>query len=223
MIEELSEKVYKKINKEYNSYLEDIKKLSSDEIIKSAYEITVKQELVEMFCHEENKYKLMVLLEKDNALEFLYNSWMETDGGLHNIVEEKLAPIFYDMTIDCKKNILEKIKKNSNYELICDISDTLQAFDTSDFCYHIKDKFDIDNLDIYDVYSMLQTKEDINFLIDYFKGMKANEHLSYCIEIGVIDYQSYNRIDEKLLPGLLKLKKEQLKVNNNKTIIDRGR
>lgn len=227
MIEELAEKVDKKINKEYNSYLEDIKKLPLDQIIQIAYEIAVKEELTEMFYKESNhdKYQLMALLEQDNTLEFLYNAWINGGCGIRTLLENSLSDTFYNMKKEYEERINLKIRDNPNYNLIRSISNTLQSFDTSDFCYHIKNKYNIKDLDIYDVYSILQTKDGVKYLIDYFEEMKENDHLSYCIEIGVINYEDYDRIDGKILPGLSKLSKDQAKnnKNHNKISIDRGR
>ena len=113
------------------------------------------------------------------------------------------------------KNTIDSNKRDSvrkNYDLIAEQYG-------EDFGTYIED------LDIYDVYNILQTNDGVKYLIDYFEEMKENDHLSYCIEIGVINYEDYDRIDGKILPGLSKLSKDQAKnnKNHNKISIDRGR
>lgn len=102
----MNEKVYKKLSAEYEEYLNQVKKLSKEKIILNAYEITCKENIKDYFYKtniEHSKY----LLKLDNALDFLYQEWLRTDGGIHNILDDSIVESLY------KLNELDKKRKMS--------------------------------------------------------------------------------------------------------------
>ena len=80
----LEDRAYEKINREMNEYLAEIKTKSPEEIVEAAYEITYKQEILCMFESEGtfNDKQNMTILKTKNALDYLYQEWMEYDGSV---------------------------------------------------------------------------------------------------------------------------------------------
>lgn len=219
MIKELADKLYAKLLAEYLNYISEIKLLSKDEIIKNAYQITIKREFVDMFygtCNF-NKFQLLALLEKEKPLQFLYDSWDKSDGGIHNILEEKLDDDFYELGNNYKNKVMLEIQKDGNYQLIENISDTLSALDDYDFCTYIKEKFKVDDLDEYDIHLVLYSKDGAKYLYDFCDEIKNEQQVKYLRQISVLDNEKMDNIEDKILPNLRNVIKEQDKVIDKKS------
>ena len=100
-----------------------------------------------------------------------------------------------------------EIKKS----LIKNIVNTLQQLDNYDFCFFLKKKFNIKDFDYSNISKILETKEGINNLKDFFEEMKDNDQLNYLTEIMVFDSSTYEGIKDRLIPGLEELFKEKIK------------
>lgn len=81
----LEDRAYKKIKRELDEYIADIKTKSPTEIVEAAYEITCKREVVSLFeweCAFSDKQSKAVLKTK-NALDHIYQEWVEySETGL---------------------------------------------------------------------------------------------------------------------------------------------
>ena len=100
-----------------------------------------------------------------------------------------------------------KIEKS----LIKEIVSTLQQLDNYDFCFFLKKKYNIRDFDYSNINKILETKEGINNLKDFFEEMKDNEQLNYLTEIMLFDSSTYEGISDRLIPGLEELYKEKTK------------
>lgn len=100
-----------------------------------------------------------------------------------------------------------KIEKS----LIKEIVSTLQQLDNYDFCFFLKKKYNIRDFDYSNINKILETKEGINNLKDFFEEMKDNNQLNYLTEIMLFDSSTYEGISDKLIPGLEELYKEKTK------------
>lgn len=91
--ENYSVALYEKVKAEYDSFIADIKKESSDVIVESAYEIVIKDEITN-YCQEhtpkltEQQYE--VLLSSRNTLHEVYEQWCN-NGELHGIDDIGIA------------------------------------------------------------------------------------------------------------------------------------
>ena len=224
MIEDLRNKVYHKINSEYLEYIDNIKQLSLEDIIKNSYQIAIKEEFIDMFSvtGNYNKFQLLALLEKENTLDYLYEAYEGTDGGLHNFLEEKLDEEFYNLGNDYVEKINEKIELDSNSELVKDISEALTKLDRYEFCNYIKKKFNVEDLDVLDVYNILNKKDGAKYLYDFCNQVKDDQQLLYLKEIMIIDSEAIDRIEDKILPKLKTIIDSQEKNSDTKTK-DKGR
>lgn len=70
----LKNRAYEKLNSEMNEYLNEVKTKPPGEIIKSAYEITYKEEILCLFdggkTFSDKQYR--AVLKTKNALDYLY-------------------------------------------------------------------------------------------------------------------------------------------------------
>ncbi len=207
-IEELSNKVYKKLEHEFDMFKESCLTKTKEEILKSAYEIAVKEEIIESFnsnIYEEEQY--LALLENDNMLENIYQDWMNAESGIHIPIEESIE--FYLNEIEEKYT---KLESDPNSKLIKDMTKTLRELRNYEFYDDniIQRKFLY--YDKNDVQDLLNSKDGARKLLNYFNDVKDNEHLKYLKEIQVIDTESVNKIDE-YIPKL----NEIINKNRNKS------
>lgn len=224
MTKELADKVYNKVHNEYMEYIDNIKRLPIEEIVKNSHSITMRQEFVDMFQGTENfnKFQLLALLEKENTLDYLYEVYEDTDGGLHNFLEEKLDDEFYDLGNDYEEKINEKIELDNNSELIKDISEVLTELNRYEFCHYIQQKFNAEDLDAFDVYNILNAKDGAKYLYDFCDNVRHEQQLLYLKEISVINSEAIDNIDDKILIKLKTIIDSQEKSLNSKSK-DKGR
>ena len=225
MIGKLTEKVYEKLHSDFLKYLEEIKKLPVNELENKIYEMLFKQEIVDMFYGREryNKLELNALLKKDNLLDYLYSKWDSTayvsDLSIENDIEEQIEQaieiVMLDLATDDVSLIKTKIKNSPNYELIKDISETLTALDNYDFCYHLKDRFNVEDFDTVEVYEILNTKDGAKYIYDFCDQVRHEDQVKYLLQIHVLDNDKINNIEDKILPKLKNYINQQEK-NKNK-------
>lgn len=211
MNKDLVEKLYLKLKEEYLNYVDKIKQLPVDEIINKSYELTIRKEFVDMFydtCNF-NKFQLLALFEKDQPLQYLYDSWYECDYGMHNLLLDNLDDTFYKLGDDYENKVMLEIQKDKNYSLIESISDVLQAFDNYDFCTYLKQKFNVNDLDEYDVYKILNSKDGGKYLYDFLDQIRYEDQVNYLLDIQVLDSEKVNSIEDKILPELKKNIRQQ--------------
>jgi len=234
MIEQLTNEVYQKLNMEYQKYINKMLKKSPKEIIENAYPIVIKQELVDMFYSVRNYDEdgLKGLLIQENTLQFLYDAWLDIDGGIHNLLEECLMDTITEIGEDYNDILKDKLKSDPNAELIECMASALGDFDDADYelCSALKDKYNISELSIedyeagedsikeIDIYEIFCSKEGKKYLYNTFLNLKDNDHLQYLGKISVINSISYKNIEEKILPKL-----KELIILDNKNISKNNR
>ena len=98
----IKEEIYNKMEKEYNDFIDKIKSLDIDEIIESAYGITVRKEIL-LFFESDNNYDIRALrklIREDNPLDKLYQDWLKTDGGIHEALRDSVNDSLEDLVKD---------------------------------------------------------------------------------------------------------------------------
>ena len=103
------------------------------------------------------------------------------------------------------------MSNKSEKSLIKDIVSTLQQLDNYDFCFFMKKKYNIKDFDYNNVSKILEIKEGINNLKEFFEEMKDNDQLNYLNEIMVFDSTTYEVIKDRLIPELEELYKKKTK------------
>lgn len=212
MKERLNIEIYNKLNRELKAFKDELTKLKPEEIINKSYEITIKEEFVDLFGGEPkyDLHTLKALLQKDNVLDYLYDDWYnDKHHGISELVEDNMYGLLEDLTSKYESDLFDKIEESPNYELIVDISEALLDFSRYELCYKLKNKYEVDELDLIDINDILNTKGGKQYLYDSFVDLKSNEQLEYLNEISVINSTNYNNIEEKILPKLKELIKEE--------------
>jgi len=216
-IEDLCNQMYEKLSRELREYKKELREQNVDMIIRSSYETTIKEQFPDMFFGKEHydEYQLRALLDLDNTLNGLYNAWMDSDLGLHNILEDTLEDFIMDLADEYIETQEEKIQQKSNYELISNISEALTDFDRYDFNNYIKEKYEIEDFDLISVDMILNSKDGVLNLYHNFIELKNSSYLRYLNQTQVIDGTNYQNIENKIIPELRKIISQQER--NNKT------
>ena len=85
--------LYKKVQAEYDGFIAEMKGKSADEIIESAYQIVIKDEIT-TFCRDcspkLNDRQFEALLSSKNALYEIFEQWCK-NGELHGLADIGIA------------------------------------------------------------------------------------------------------------------------------------
>lgn len=86
----ISDKVYEKMKHELDDFKEELKTKSPDEIIKSAYEIVAKENILMAFEFEGyfNISQYQTLMKTKYPLDYLYHEWLDFDSLEMNYLQE---------------------------------------------------------------------------------------------------------------------------------------
>ena len=208
------DKVYSRLQNELK-YIEDkYMEKSKEEIINNAYELAIKQEIVN--CFESCDYDIVdykILLEENNILDFLYKDWMHSDYGIHQPIEENLQEYLYELednyekferdpNSDLIKDMMVTLKELKNYDLTTSIDKANQTLLNKDFEYNK-----------YGLQRMLNSKNGAKDLMEFFNEIKDNKQLEYLKEIQVINSESIDKIKDEYIPKL----NEIINKNKNKS------
>lgn len=91
---DIRKKLYEKMQNEYNDFIEEMKNNEPQFIVNNAYQIVIKEELVAMFYPESKQYdidEIKALNKTKNPLEELYQGWMDSDAGIHSVLEDNVS------------------------------------------------------------------------------------------------------------------------------------
>lgn len=80
----MEEKLQEKLEEELNNFKQDIKTKGVDFVIDKAYEITVKQEIIDSLIYDNSlsKKEINALLSCKDPLQKIYDDWLTQDGNL---------------------------------------------------------------------------------------------------------------------------------------------
>lgn len=104
--EELKEKLIEKLDKELREYKGYLRQKSPDEIIESAYQMTVKTLIIGEMS-EKNQLKALIK-QKDLLAEF-YEDWRNSDGRLGENISYEMDN---SIKIIVDRAVAEKVKNN---------------------------------------------------------------------------------------------------------------
>ena len=79
---------------EIKDFIEEMKTNEPEVILNSAYQIAIKEELVGIFYPQEDKYdieEIKALNKLPDPLEELYQGWMDSDAGIHSVLEDNVS------------------------------------------------------------------------------------------------------------------------------------
>ncbi len=108
-IEELKEKLFKKVEKELDDFKEDLKQKAPEEIIENAYKLTAMEGIIgELKERSFDIDEIKALLKEDNLLEEFYEDFRNSDSKLCEIVQYQMEDTIdiivenYDRTVKMK-------------------------------------------------------------------------------------------------------------------------
>ena len=85
--------LYEKVQAEYDDFIAEMKRKSADEIIESAYQIVIKDEIT-VFCRDCSPKladkQFEALLSSKNALYEIFEQWCK-NGELHGLADVGIA------------------------------------------------------------------------------------------------------------------------------------
>ena len=99
----LINKIIDKFNEEYDNFINEIKKLSTDEIIDRAYEITAKQEITNLYLENLNVRSLKDLIKTDNILDKIYKDFEDNNGSYYSLIEEYAYDFIDELSNELRK------------------------------------------------------------------------------------------------------------------------
>ena len=137
----VQEKLYEKLQQEYNNFLDNLRSLPSQQIIEAAYEKVIKEEILSIFedtgLLPDNTAQ--VLLNKNISLVDLYKGWKNADVNKNEILTESVASMVFDYERD------DWLEFRSNPTLMPDTSITVEEMEK----YGYNDYSDMLPLDMY--------------------------------------------------------------------------
>ena len=88
----LDDRAYEKVQREFDAFIADIKTKSPNEIVNAAYEIVYKEEILSMFEIDGafNDKQSMAILKTKNALDYLYQEWLDFDGSVVDTLRDSV-------------------------------------------------------------------------------------------------------------------------------------
>lgn len=90
----LNELLFEKMSTEYEDYINSVKSYTdSDAVIRSAYEITMKSDILVCFENENilSDKECRALLKRKCPLDILYNAWLKSDFSHMDMLRECIS------------------------------------------------------------------------------------------------------------------------------------
>ena len=108
--EELKQKLIEKLDKELQEYKGYLRQKSPNEIIESAYQLTVKTLIIgEMSEKNLDYYELKALIKQKDLLAEFYEDWRNSDGRLGENISYEMDN---SIKIIVDRALTEKVKNN---------------------------------------------------------------------------------------------------------------
>lgn len=92
--EKLWDLLYKKVKAEYDKFIEDLRKLPTENIIEASYKKVIRDDIVMSFEGEDiylNKEQIIALLKCEYPLYECYEAWMDTDYSYMDMLRDAIS------------------------------------------------------------------------------------------------------------------------------------
>jgi hypothetical protein len=112
----MNEKLYEKVQTEYENFISELRQKPPDEIIRSAYEKVFKEEFLNIISNRElSENQAEVLLNLEYPLQEIYQEWLSTDGNYNDMLRDCIADFAADLGENQEKpSILSEISEQKN-------------------------------------------------------------------------------------------------------------
>lgn len=112
-LEKLKEKLFEKIEKEFEDFKQELKQKTPDEIIENAYKITTMDGIIgELKERSFDKDELKALLKEKDLLSEFYEDWRNADGKLCESVQYPMEDTIDIIVENYEKDRKEKLKES---------------------------------------------------------------------------------------------------------------
>lgn len=110
----MKDELLEKLEKELQNFKDSIKGKGTEYAIDRAYELTVKQEIIDCLQYDISlsNTQIKALLKEENILEGLYSDWLSYDGNMRESIEYCVDKSLDTITSD----YLKSQKKNKEHE-----------------------------------------------------------------------------------------------------------
>ncbi|MCL2860109.1 MAG: DUF3848 domain-containing protein [Oscillospiraceae bacterium] len=111
-MEDLRGKLNKRVENEYENFIEELKKKPVEQMISSSYEKVFKEDLKEIILNTElEPQEVKALLKLDNVLQTSYDGWMDLDASYMDILDNSLRETIDVVVKDFKAETKQKNKQ----------------------------------------------------------------------------------------------------------------
>ena len=108
--DKLKQKLVYKLEQEYKDFCERMKQKTKEELIQSAYEIVVKEEIRDEIKNYTNldSFKLKALIKHRDIIDEIYWQWKKEDSRLGEVLENSINETIEIIVEDYEKKKSEK-------------------------------------------------------------------------------------------------------------------
>lgn len=204
MKEQLEKQLLNKLDKEFNEYINEITKLSKEEIIKNAYRISNYENFRYIVDFKEYSIlELKALLQEKKLLNYFYNYFLKYD---EITPESAVYDVTQFATEDYAEFIKDKVNESNDNKLLNYITKTLNDLDNNNLCDKFKEKFNVEKFNLETVYVIVKHELGVKDLYNYFRDINNNK------ELAKKEITNIKGIEEIIIPKLDKI----IRHNKNK-------
>lgn len=107
----IRKELFAKMSNDYNTYIENLKNSSIDNILDNAYEKVMKENILSEFTPEFEHYnmeQIKALNSCKEPLNKLYKKWFKEDNGVHNLLEDSIFDTLQNIVKEQKNRVQER-------------------------------------------------------------------------------------------------------------------
>ena len=109
----LKDQLDKKIDKEFNDFIQELKRCKPEVILERAYEKVSKEEMIYKIKDRDYSLgELKALLKTDGILDECYDEWLKSDGNFNEVLEYAVDKRIELIKDDYKDNLKKNKSKN---------------------------------------------------------------------------------------------------------------
>lgn len=110
-LEELKQKLFKKVEKELEDFKEELKQKTPEEIIENAYKLTAMEGIIgELKERSFDTDEIKALLKEDGLLAEFYEDFRNSDSKLCEVVQYQMEDTIDVIVENYEKNKKEKVR-----------------------------------------------------------------------------------------------------------------
>ena len=108
----MEEKLQEKLEQELKDFKQEVKEMGVDIAVDKAYELTVKQEIIDGLIYDTNlsKKEINAILSCKKPLQKMYEDWLTQDGNLRTDLNFSIDKSVNSLTNDYIKKVKNTIE-----------------------------------------------------------------------------------------------------------------